>query len=460
MNPDVEQGAAGCRVPGCARPVARRAILVLALGGLLSGCARGGDGSQAGTAPSGSATAAAAGAPRQSDALVAPAQWRAARESAARDRLHAQATAVIAGDVEAALSAVSAGAERSAQRRRLQQMQQVGLESLSLVGLTEVTPPAATASGQTVPWEVDASFDYRIRGFDTVPRRFVLKLTLSGSPSRPEEVVITASRPADRPQPWDLGDLEVRRSRHALVLVAGSSIDIDEALRRADRAASEVAAVWGTARPAVWMAPSSATDAERLLGRSAGALTGLAAATDGPLDPGAPAGADRIVLNPAAWAVLRAQGRDVVMTHELTHVTVRASTTRAVPLWLSEGFAEYVAYRSLDVPERTVVGAYAPTLRAQGVPRHLPGPAEFEPGAGSVPAAYAQAWEAVLALVESHGEEGVVRFYRAAAGGLAVTPTVLADPEAIVDAALRETLHTSREGVEAAWRERLGALTR
>lgn len=387
-------------------------------------------------------------------------QWSAARQGAVRRTLAAQARAVVAGDVESALAAVAPGAAQTKQRPRIQRMVQIGLSELTVSSVVETVPPVPVATGVVATWDVEAAFDYRIKGFDRSARRFTLALTFSGSPARPDRVLVVDSRPADRPQPWDLGDLEIRRSSHSLVIATGKTIDPDEALRRADRAAARVAAVWGRSTPAVWLAPARTGDAERLLGRSGGELIGIAAATDGPLEAGTPAGADRIVLSPEAWASLRPVGRDVVMAHELTHVTVRASTTREVPLWLSEGFAEYVAYRSRGLSERTVAAPLVPVLRDGGVPGDLPDAARFGPGTGTVGAAYAEAWLAVLVLVERHGEHDVVAFYRAAAGGLATPTADLGDADAVVDLALHRVLATTRADVVAAWRQRLAVLAR
>ena len=66
--------------------------------------------------------------------------------------------------------------------------------------------------------------------------------------------------------------------------------------------------MWGRAEPAVWVAPGSDADAARLLGRAAADLTGVAAVTDGPLETGEPAGADRIVVVPQPWAGLSGAG--------------------------------------------------------------------------------------------------------------------------------------------------------
>lgn len=381
---------------------------------------------------------------------VEAAQWAVQRRNGVVQMLDEQGRAVVRRDLKRFLAPVTGEAERRAAQRRFERMALIGLAELHVVSVEEVAPPVPVEPGTPVTWDVQAVFDYRIRDFDRAPRRFALALSVRAAPDRPQDVTVTSSRPADRPQPWDLEGLRVRRSVTSLVLGAGTRLDLDEVLRRADRAAGRVATVWGATVPAVWVVPPDTAGAARLLGRSAGQLDGVAAATDGPLEEGRVAGADRIVLSPDAWSSLRPAGRDVVMTHELTHVAVRASTVRPVPLWLSEGFAEYVAYRFVDLPERAVAAALVTQVRRSGLPPHLPSADLFDPGSGTMSAAYAEAWLAVRELVHARGESAVVRFYRAAAG----IPTRTAsgsDPETNTDAALQAVLRLSRPELERRW---------
>lgn len=341
-------------------------------------------------------------------------------------------------------------------------MTAIGVDDLRLGAVRETTAPVPAPAGTSVEWDVRVSLSYRIHGFDTASRAFDLDLTLKADPAVPERPQITASAPSGRPQPWDLEGLKVRRTPTALVLAVGDVSRVDEISRRARTAASRVATVWGSARPAVWIAPASDVDAGRLLGRSAGpsGLGGVAAATDGPLTPGEPAGADRIILVPKAWTSLRPDGRDVVMTHELTHVTVRGSTTRGVPVWLSEGFAELVAYTPIDLPEKAVVAPAVTLVRTTGMPSSLPTDADFAPGTPTLQAAYGLSLLAVRTLADAHGTRSVVDLYRAAAGGLAVPTGRLDDREGIVDDALRSTIGTTRGRLVMEWQERLRGLLR
>ena len=249
----------------------------------------------------------------------------------------------------------------------------------------------------------------------------------------------------------------MQRSPAGLLLVVGTAADAADLRQRISAAARRVAAVWGRAEPAVWVAPGSDADAARLLGRDAAGLTGVAAVTDGPLRTGERAGADRIVLVPQALAGLRGAGRDVVITHELTHATVRASTTRAVPHWLAEGFAELVAYRSIALAEPEVVAPALDVVRARGLPAALPAEADFDPGARRLAAAYGLSLLAVRTIAERHGTPALVRLYRDAAGALPVPATLLGDAESTTDRSL-DKLGTDRATLVGQWRDRISAL--
>lgn len=391
---------------------------------------------------------------------ITPERWRSARQDAVRALVKRRLEAISRGDLTTWLAPVRGQEARRHQLAIGQRLLRMRVGDLRLVGVRETTPPVPAAAGTDVGWDVRASFTYRLIGFDQRARSFDLDLTVKADPARPGSAVVTASSPSDRPQPWDLDGLVVRRSPTVLVLAVGSPATVDEVVRRAATAAAHVSAVWGRVPPAVWVAPATDEDAGALLGRDAAGLDGVAAATDGPLTPGETAGADRVVIVPGPWASLRPAGRDVVMTHELTHVAVRASTTRAVPLWLSEGFAELVAYRSVDLPERTVVARALDTVRASGLPRSLPADADFDPSTGTLPTAYGLALLALRTLDDAYGTAAVVRFYAAAAGGLAEPTARLGDAEATADDALADTTGTSRASLVRDWRDRLRTLLR
>lgn len=315
---------------------------------------------------------------------------------------------------------------------------------------TPATPDSGTGLSAIT---VLARFSYRLRGYDTADRTFEVKVNLRPEGAAGEPALITAWSPQGRPGLWDLPGLLVRRDPAALVVSAGPPSRVDDLLTRAHRAQAQVAAVWGSARPAVWVAPATDADAARLLGRDpadADALRSVSAVTDGPLLPNRPAGADRVVIVPGAWASLLGSGRQVVMAHELTHVVVRGTTTGPVPLWLSEGLAELVAYRQVTLAERVVVAPALEVAGADGLASSgtgLPPDAEFAPGAARYRAAYGWSLLAVRSIADAYGMVRLVRFYRAVAGTPAAVGVPASSPRRppqALEAALASVLGTDR----------------
>ncbi|TQM63000.1 hypothetical protein FBY41_3045 [Humibacillus xanthopallidus] len=405
------------------------------------------------------------------------------RVSAARaDEITALLTdrlgAVTRGDRAAWLSALAPDVGqtvRTAQGLIFDRMRAMGVTDLHVVSvslLSEPAPSTATPATATTTPPTDPAMPatrarltatYRLAGFDTSPRTFVVDLALAAQQGSDATGAGPGPRlrswdPAERLQPWDLDGLRVRRTADALLLVVGSEARLDELTRRARTAAGQVAAVWGRSEPSVWVAPGTDDDAARLLGRTGASMARVAAVTDGPLEPGVPAGADRIVIVPSPWVGLSGVGRDVVLTHELTHASVRASTTRTVPSWLAEGFAELVAYRSVALPEREVVAPALDLVSAQGPPSSLPAAADFDPAAGRLAAAYGLSLLAVRELADRQGTAALVRLYREAAGGLAAPAASLGDAEAITDLALVRA-GTDRATLVRQWRARIASLT-
>ena len=129
----------------------------------------------------------------------------------------------------------------------------------------------------------------------------------------------------------------------------------------ADRAVPAVRDAWPGRWPrqVVVLVPKSLDGMAGLLGAPASGYQGIAAVTTGEAGGSGQAPADRIIVNPEAYGVLGSFGKQVVLTHETTHVATRARTSPATPLWLSEGFADWVGYRGTG---RTAAQA-APELR-------------------------------------------------------------------------------------------------
>ncbi|GAA4922962.1 hypothetical protein GCM10023237_49990 [Streptomyces coeruleoprunus] len=259
---------------------------------------------------------------------------------------------------------------------------------------------------------------------------------------------VTADRPGGgaAAQLWQQGPVDVVRGTHSLVLGVGQEpARLREIAGLADRAVPAVADAWPGrwARRVVVLVPRSLDDMAALLGEPAARYRGMAAVTTGRTGRGARTPADRVVVNPEAFGALGGFGRRVVLTHETAHAATRADTSAATPMWLSEGFADWVAYRGTGLP----AGEIAPELRravlAGGPPAALPADGDFAFGGDPAAAAraYEGAWLACRLMAERWGEGKAVAFYRAVGGG---TP---------VPRAMAEVLGTSPDAFTRAWRD-------
>ncbi|WP_406492267.1 hypothetical protein OHB06_15145 [Streptomyces sp. NBC_01604] len=298
----------------------------------------------------------------------------------------------------------------------------------------------------------DVELRYRVQGYDrapvTVGRTLALSLDTGG------QWYVDAEQPAKKTaqQLWDQGEVMTVRGRHSLVLGVGrSGEELHSYADLADRAVPAVSDAWGTDWPrhVVVLVPRSLEGMAGLLGSPASSYRGIAAVTTGETGAPSEAPADRIIVNPDAYGVLGSVGKQVVLTHETTHVATRADTTPATPLWLSEGYADWVGYRGSG---RTPVQA-APELWdavAEGsLPAALPtdGDFGFSGDAAGLARAYEGGWMACRMIAERWGEVRLQEFYKAV-GAHEKRPGAVED-------AMRKVLDTTPGEFTEQWREYL-----
>ena len=100
------------------------------------------------------------------------------------------------------------------------------------------------------------------------------------------------------------------------------------------------------------------------------------------------------------------------MSHEATHVATEAATSDT-PLWLLEGFADYVALRDVDLPLRVSAGQIIAEVRRDGPPRGAARPPRSStPDHAHLGAAYESAWLACACWPTRRGGSALVDFYR------------------------------------------------
>ncbi|MEU7277651.1 hypothetical protein AB0A69_02475 [Streptomyces sp. NPDC045431] len=306
---------------------------------------------------------------------------------------------------------------------------------------------------------VRAELGYRIAGYDSGPVTTERALRLARRDGRWQ---VTSDRPAQgaAQQLWDQGALQVVRGRRSLVLGSGQDPERLRAVAAtADRAVPAVSAAWAGPWPGrvVVLVPGSLEGMGALLGAPADRHRGIAAVTTGRAGGGPDAPADRVVVNPEAYTGLSGVGQDMVLTHETAHVATRTHTSAATPMWLSEGFADWAAYRGTAHPAGQAAPALRDAVRAGLAPAGLPsdGDFAFTGDAEALARAYEGGWLACALIADRWGEPELRAFYRAVGAHRRREAR-----EQAVSQALREVLGTTPEEFTARWRgyvrERLG----
>ena len=164
------------------------------------------------------------------------------------------------------------------------------------------------------------------------------------------------------------------------------------------------------------------------------------------------------MINPEAFNEVGGDGRRVVITHELTHVATRSSVTWPVPIWLSEGMADYVGYSGLGL-SRTRVASELLTLVRQGKgPEALPTADDFDPARTKIAPSYSASWLAVSRLVDIYGQAKVVSFYRAISGRPTVNQEVQFDPDVAAVQAFPQSFGVSEAQFVDGWKRYLHTL--
>ncbi|WP_030145062.1 hypothetical protein [Spirillospora albida] len=415
-----EDDAAADAAPGA--PLTRRGALLLAAGGAAVLAAAGAGLTAARSDGSGQGSAEDAGAAAEPAARFDP--------RAAASVLAARAAAVRDGDRTAFLATVGTApaAFQEAQSRLYDNLRALPLDGWRerLAGTRAAGPGAVVARVET---------GYRLRGFD---RTGVVRTRhLAFAPRSGTWTIVgdgTAHGLTDDADIVDGGALTVVRGRSCLVI--GDTSGLHAIARRIDAAVPAVSGVVGTdwARRAVALVPAAPRLAAALAGQGPdlGSIAALATVTPGPDGPGR--GEDRVIVSPATFARLNGLGRDVVLTHELTHVATGGARDRTTPLWLIEGLADYVGYRGAKVSVRSAARELRREVAAGRPPTALPTAEAFAGTSGRLSQSYQEAWLACRMIADRYGETTLVRLYRAA--GRASEPAALRDVLGLTKAAL------------------------
>jgi hypothetical protein len=304
-------------------------------------------------------------------------------------------------------------------------------------------PPAADGTARTA---AEVELRYRLSGFDSEPVVATDYLTLSRRGAGwyvagDDDGAASGHRGAV--QLWDQGPVTVVRGTHSLVLGLGPAAALRGYATEVDQAVPQVRRAWGGGWPGkvVVEAPRTLEQMAALMGAEPADYRGIAAVTTGEAGGTAKVRSDRVIINPEAFGGLSAFGRQTVLTHETTHVATRAWTSGRTPLWLSEGAADWTAYRTAGRTAAEIARELATAVAAGRVPAALPADTDFRTAdADALSRAYEGGWLACRMIADQWSPDKLVAFYRAVAAG------------GTVDSRLRATLGVTLTAFTARWR--------
>jgi hypothetical protein len=265
------------------------------------------------------------------------------------------------------------------------------------------------AAESTGEWSATVAATWRLSGLGERSAATDVRVDFATVEDR---VVITGigGRGARTPV-WMTGPLEVRRDGDIVVMAARGADRYSTLARRAVGVVRRVLPAWDgrlvVEVPARAAGVDAALDVERGTFSNVAGVTAAADGSDGATAP------VHVFLNPAQMRRLRPAGAQVVVSHEVVHVALDAPAS-SVPTWLSEGFADYVALRDVDLPLSTTAAQVIAQVRKRGAPQALPDDGDFDEQSDGFGAAYEAAWLACQLLAQQEGEETLLRLYRRA----------------------------------------------
>ncbi|HEY3559142.1 MAG TPA: hypothetical protein VGL05_16845 [Kribbella sp.] len=278
-----------------------------------------------------------------------------------------------------------------------------------------LTPDRQAELGGTQSWLAQVEVSWQLSGYDATPARETLPVTFVTRDGKTYAASFSERFAAGQRRPvWALGPIDIAKGEHSLVVSLDSGAEARSYVSVADKAVESVSKVWGKKwrQKVVVFLPAKQAQMEGILGAKPNTYTQIAAVTMAELDTPAVGAPVRIVANPKLFEELGKQGRRIVLTHETTHVASNA-TASPVPLWLAEGFADYVAFTAVPVQDDSAAKELFKAVRAGHVPPSLPTPENFAASATELPQAYESAWLACRLIAERDGQDKLVAFYRA-----------------------------------------------
>ncbi|MGP4017233.1 basic secretory protein-like protein [Saccharopolyspora sp. 5N708] len=367
-------------------------------------------------------------------------------EVAVRNLLEQRAAAVRAGDEAAFVATVDPKAPHDFQQR-----QHELFRNLATIPVTEWSYELDATTGSRPPmpeadetWAPPVELRYALAGVDSVPTQRPLGYVFA---RRGGSWYLTDDETAERTTwrgPWNFGPCQVERTANGLI-IGHQRESVERVSRQLDAAVADVTEVWGPgwSQQVGVLLPESQEELRSLVGPQF-AVDGIAAVAvadrvntatrrvEGP----------RVVLNPKTANQLSDIALRVVLRHEITHIAARADTVDGAPMWMLEGFADYVGYRNSGVAPKDIAPDLVRHVREAGPPAKLPEDGEFHQAGRRLDLAYQQSWSVIHYLAERLGEPRVVELYRRVAA---------TNDQTAADRAVREVTGQTTQQLIAAW---------
>ncbi len=288
--------------------------------------------------------------------------------------------AVLAGEaLQDLAAAVTKGADSEDSDLVDQVATNARLLRLKDVSLRYVDEDAGALAAGSDEWVAAVETTWAFRGFDRTDAETEVSFTFRRDGDGADIVAIGGH---DRRTPlWLSGPVTVRRTPRTLVIVAGQG-DNAEAGRYA-----------GLARTAVTAVNRVLPDWHR------GLVVEVAES------------ADALVAELDAKPDEYAQIAAVTTTVDGSTEAGTDAANATMPLWLVEGFADYVALRDVRLPLSVTAAQITEQVRRHGVPDHLPTDEEFGTTQTHLGAQYEAAWLACRTLADLGSEAELRRIF-------------------------------------------------
>lgn len=315
-----------------------------------------------------------------------------------------------------------------------------------------LAPELPDELGATDVWAPPVYLRYAVTGADRAPTRKPVGLVVARH-GDDWKLVSDSAQPERRTWrgPWDFGPVvavTVPTGNDRTSVVLGhpdQRAQIDALAAEVRDAVPAVTAVWGPnwARSVLVIATSSRDEFVDLAGNDHSGPEVAAVAVADTVVAGKPVTGQRVIFSPEAADRLTDTTRRSVLRHELTHVATRADTVDGSPMWMLEGFADYVGYRNSGLPFQRIAPAAAQLAAANGPPNTLPADASFLADDDRAKIAYELGWSACAFVATTFGEPKLLELYRRLAKG----PM----DSAGVDAAMRDVIELGETDFVARW---------